>query len=82
MSDETAEVFGIPISPCKQCSQPFVNQSGEYEYCNECKNDNVVPKENLRELVEQWRERRQNETLQPAHIEIAELCNDLEELLE
>jgi len=38
--------------------------------------------EQCRELVEEWRDKRQTEELQEAHIEVAEMCNELEAILD
>jgi len=53
---DTTEIFGIATSVCEQCTKPFVNKSGEREYCNECNNENVTPNTELRALIQEWRE--------------------------
>ena len=84
MSDESqdTDALGLPTEPqheCSNCGEKRHNLLGG-EGIHKC--STIVKKDDLRELVKKWRDKRRTEELQEAHIEVAEMCNELEAILD
>jgi len=85
---DTTEILGVSVSVCEQCNQPHVDKEQELDYCNECQNENVVPKRELEALADEWEEtlewaRKHEEICSNEAINVGELkVKELREVLE